>query len=58
MMCFTWVNSVSLNFKFHYFPGVDGWVREIGNKAKLSPAGAGAGTELGKIDIDVSIQII
>jgi hypothetical protein len=44
-----------LNFKFRYFPGwvggwvgVGGWVR-VENKAKLSPAGAGAWTELGKI---------
>ena len=37
-----------LNFKFRYFPGGGGWVR-VENKAKLSPAGAGAWAELGKM---------
>ena len=43
--------QLRLNFKFRYFPGGvggGGWVREIENKAKLSPAGAGAWAELGK----------
>ena len=44
------VYLLRLNFKFRYFPGGvgGGWVREIENKAKLSPAGAGAWAELGK----------
>ena len=42
------VYILRLNFKFHYFPGwvVGGW-GEIKNKAKLSPARAGAWAELG-----------
>ena len=42
------VYLLRLNFKFSYFPGVGvgGWVR-VENKAKLSPAGAGAWAELG-----------
>ena len=45
------VYLMRLNFKFRYFPGGvggGGWVREVENKAKLSPAGAEAWTELGK----------